>query len=285
METNSKPMVPIIESNYANFTRLEKMIADFFLNNEEKMDFSAKTIAKKLFVSEASLSRFAKKCGCKGYREFIYQYENSFVEKNYFASTQVSAVMSAYQELLNKAYLLIDEAQIGRITEYFAACPRVFVCGMGYSGLAAQEMGIRFMRVGVDIRVMTDSDLIKMHTVLLNKSSLAIGITMGGEKEEILFFLQEAHKRGAKTILITAENKESFRQFCDEILLVPTRRGMNLGNVISPQFPVAIMIDLLYSCYTEKDKYSKEMIHTSTILALQGSQVGKWKTTLSDEEE
>lgn len=30
------------------------------MKNEEKMDFSAKEIAKHLFVSEASLSRFAK---------------------------------------------------------------------------------------------------------------------------------------------------------------------------------------------------------------------------------
>lgn len=51
------------------------------MKNEEKMDFSAKEIAKHLFVSEASLSRFAKKCGFRGYREFIYQYEESFEEK------------------------------------------------------------------------------------------------------------------------------------------------------------------------------------------------------------
>ena len=49
---------------------------------KKKMDFSAKEIAKHLFVSEASLSRFAKKCGFRGYREFIYQYEESFEEKN-----------------------------------------------------------------------------------------------------------------------------------------------------------------------------------------------------------
>ena len=34
---------------------------------------SQEEVAGKLFVSEASLSRFAKKCGFRGYREFIYQ--------------------------------------------------------------------------------------------------------------------------------------------------------------------------------------------------------------------
>lgn len=60
MEYYVKSVLPIIESNYKNFTPLEKTIADFFINNKEQTDFSAKAVAKRLFVSEASLSRFAK---------------------------------------------------------------------------------------------------------------------------------------------------------------------------------------------------------------------------------
>ena len=42
MDYYVKSVIPIIESNYENFTALEKNIADFFMKNEEKMDFSAK---------------------------------------------------------------------------------------------------------------------------------------------------------------------------------------------------------------------------------------------------
>lgn len=45
-------LLPRIEANYHNFTNLEKTIADFFLNNTEKTDFSAKAISGKLFVSK-----------------------------------------------------------------------------------------------------------------------------------------------------------------------------------------------------------------------------------------
>ena len=74
MEYYLKSVVPIIESNYDNFTTVEKNIADFFIQNQKKTDLSAKAISEQLFVSEASLSRFAKKCGFRGYREFVYQY-------------------------------------------------------------------------------------------------------------------------------------------------------------------------------------------------------------------
>lgn len=72
MDDLNKSVVPVIESVYENFTTLEKNIADFFINNVDKdEDFSAINISKKLHVSEATLTRFPKKCGYTGYREFI----------------------------------------------------------------------------------------------------------------------------------------------------------------------------------------------------------------------
>lgn len=60
MEPYEKNIIPQIEAIYGNFTPLEKNIADFFIHNEEKMDLSSKSVSKRLYVSEASLSRFAK---------------------------------------------------------------------------------------------------------------------------------------------------------------------------------------------------------------------------------
>ena len=45
-----KSVIPVIESNYDNFTTVERSIADFFIYNREEMDFSAKAVAGKLFV-------------------------------------------------------------------------------------------------------------------------------------------------------------------------------------------------------------------------------------------
>mgnify|MGYP000178783463 FL=1 len=202
MDYYVKSVIPIIESNYENFTALEKNIADFFMKNEEKMDFSAKEIAKHLFVSEASLSRFAKKCGFRGYREFIYQYEESFEEKNKELTGHTRTVLNMYQELLNKTYSLMDEAQIIRICEKLGQAKRVFVCGKGSSGLAAREMRLRFMRIGVDINSIQDPDLMRMQAVFQKEGCLVIGISISGESEDVCYLLEEIKKRGADTILI-----------------------------------------------------------------------------------
>lgn len=268
MEYYVKSVVPIIESNYDNFTAVEKSIADFFIQNRNKVDFSAKAVSEQLFVSEASLSRFAKKCGYRGYREFVYQYEESFVEKSESITGNTRMVLNAYQELMNKTYSLIDEAQIARISRYLNKAARVFVCGIGSSGLAAREVQLRFMRIGVDIDSIQESDLMRMQAVFQNQTCLVFGISISGEKEEVLYFLKEAHKRKAKTVMVTAKNKDKLEEFCDEVLLLPSLKHLNHGNLISPQFPVLVMMDIIYSYFLEQNKYEKETLHDNTLRAL-----------------
>ena len=258
----------MIESNYDNFTTVERSIADFFIYNREEMDFSAKAVAGKLFVSEASLSRFAKKCGFKGYREFIYQYGENFVVKQESMTGNTRTVLNTYQELLNKTYNLVDEKQVERICRSMSKAARVFVCGMGSSGLAAREMELRFMRIGVDITSMDYGDMIRMRGVFLNERSLVFGVSISGDTEDVTFLLQEAHEKKARTVLLTAKNKPEFDSFCDEVMLLPSLIHLNHGNVISPQFPILLMTDIFYSCYVSQDKYSKEILHDSTLRAL-----------------
>lgn len=270
MEYYVKSVVPMIESNYDNLTMVEKTIAEFFIRNRKKMDFSAKCISELLYVSEASLSRFAKKCGYRGYREFVYQYEETFVEKKESMTGNTRMVLNAYQELLNKTYNLVDESQVARIGRYLNQSKRVFVCGRGSSGLTAEEMEFRFMRIGVDIDSIKDADLMRMQAVFQDKESLVFGISISGEKEEVLYLLRKAHRRGAKTVLLTAKNKGIFEEFCDEIVLLPSLRHLNHGNVISPQFPVLVMIDIIYSYFVEQDKFAREILHDNTLRALEG---------------
>lgn len=193
-----KSVVPVIEANYKKFTNVEKTIADYFIHNQERGDFSARAVAERLYISEASLSRFAQKCGYRGYREFIYQYEETFEVRKDTMEGNTRTILNVYQELLNKSYSLVDEKQIEHISRMITRANRVYICGKGSSGLAAREVESRFMRIGVDIDSITDGDMMKMQTVFQDKGCLAIGISISGETEDILYFLQGARKRGAE---------------------------------------------------------------------------------------
>ena len=136
-------------------------------------------------------------------------------------------------------------------------------------------MEIRFMRIGVDVDSITDTDLMRMRAVFQDEDSLVFGFSIGGQKEEIIFLLKEAKKRGAKTILFTANNRDDYKEFCTEVVLVPSLLHLNHGNVISPQFPILIMTDIIYSYYVERDETKKKILHERTLQALEKSYTEK----------
>ena len=272
MEFDEKSVVPVLEAKYDSFTQSEKNIADFFLKNKNQADYSIETLSQKLFVSKASISRFVKKCGFRGYREFIYQYEKSLNSVRKDVADSTKTVLDTYQELITKTYSLMNEAQITRVINLLGITPRVIVCGAGSSGLAATEMESRFMRIGIDIDSLTDADRIRMQAVFCNEESLIIGISVSGENESVLYLLKEAHQRGAKTVLITSRDSLFFREFCDEVILISSRKMLNSGNVISPQFPILIMIDIIYNEYIYLNRREKLAMHSDTLRALKSKE-------------
>ncbi|EET62658.1 SIS domain protein [Marvinbryantia formatexigens DSM 14469] len=275
MKEDGKIPIPFIRTKYESFTQIEKCIADFFTDEERLSGYgteelAAKNVAERLFVSEASLSRFAKKCGFRGYREMIYQYEKSLrdVRRKKHADNNIQMVLDLYQEVLNKTYNLVDETQILHIVRCMNTANRVYVCGMGSSGQAACEMESRFARIGVDIDSIQDADRMRMQTVFMNPGKLVIGLSLSGETEEVLYLLRESGKRKAQTVLFTANEREQLRQYCTEVVRLPSFRYMNFGNVISPQLPLLILIDILYHYYVNQDRYLKKSLHGDTLTAL-----------------
>lgn len=269
MEDYEKNIIPYMESIYDSFTPLEKNIADFFINNTEVEDLSSKNVSNRLFVSEASLSRFAKKCGFRGYREFLFQYEQGckkiFNETYTVSNNQTKTVLETYQELLNKTYSLVDEERMARIVDILSDKKRVYVYGKGSSGLVGMEMKIRFMRIGVNVEAITDSHIMKINSALLDEDCVVIGISVSGRTEEVLKSLSIAKKRGAVVILMTSKRQKEFLEFCDEVLLFAVKENLENGKAISPQFPILVMLDILFSHILESDKFRREIIHEYTL--------------------
>lgn len=270
MEYKEKSTLPVIEAAYNQMTTVERSIADFFLNNKESRDFSAKQIAAELAVSEASLSRFSKKCGFKGYREFIYLYESGLksTKESIKVTDSSQKALQAYETLLSKSWSLLDEVQIAKVSSLINQARRVFTAGEGSSGFAAQEMAYRFMRIGVEIEAITTPDIMKMQSVLRRPGDLCFGLSLSCTTLTVLDFLKKSKERGAWTILITANYLENIYDYCDMVLLVPSLDHLNYGRLITPQFPLLVMIDLIYGTFMSQDMARKENMLIETARAI-----------------
>lgn len=165
-----------------------------------------------------------------------------------------SSVLYAYQKLLNETYNLVDDAQIARVGRYLKEAERVLACGSEGFHLIVREMQFRFMQAGVNITAVRNLDMIKSRTAFLDQYSLAFGFLIREDVNDILFFLKEAHMKGAKTVLLTTESRNVSDEYCDEVIWIPSLTDWDYGSIISPISPFLVVLDILYSYYAASER-------------------------------
>ena len=256
----------IIDLHFEELTELEQEIARYFLQVDTIVDdLSSQQVTQKLHVSQAALTRFAKKCGFTGYREFVFQYQHQASKQDTHShkhSPLTKRVLRSYSNLREQTQNLIDEAQLERVAQLIDDAERVYFLGTGSSGLIAREMKLRFMRLGVVCEALTDQDGFAWTTSIMDENCLVLGFSLSGTTQSVLDSLLDAKEMGAKTILFTsAPNKNS--QAYTETVLVASHSQSSYIQRISAQLPMLFFIDLIYAYFLEINRESKEKIFNS----------------------
>ena len=263
---NKPDIATIIDLHFEELTELEQEIARYFLQAETiQDDLSSQQVTQKLHISQAALTRFAKKCGFTGYREFVFQYQHQASKPDTHShkhSPLTKRVLRSYSNLREQTQDLIDEEQLERVAQLIDDAERVYFFGTGSSGLIAREMKLRFMRLGVVCEALTDQDGFAWTTSIMDENCLVLGFSLSGTTQSVLDSLLDAKEMGAKTILFTsAPNKNS--QAYTETVLVASHSQSSYIQRISAQLPMLFFIDLIYAYFLEINRDSKEKIFNS----------------------
>ena len=263
---NKPDIATIIDLHFEELTELEQEIARYFLQPETiQDDLSSQQVTQKLHISQAALTRFSKKCGFTGYREFVFQYQHQASKPDTHShkhSPLTKRVLRSYSIMREQTQDLIDEEQLELVAQLIDDAERVYFFGTGSSGLIAREMKLRFMRLGVVCEALTDQDGFAWTTSIMDENCLVLGFSLSGTTQSVLDSLLDAKEMGAKTILFTsAPNKNS--QAYNETVLVASHSQSSYIQRISAQLPMLILIDLIYAYFLEINRESKEKIFNS----------------------
>ncbi|MGT2757533.1 MurR/RpiR family transcriptional regulator [Streptococcus ovuberis] len=260
----SSHILATIEAVHADFTEVEKNIADFFRTEALQInDLASQAVAQKLHVSQAALTRFAKKCGFQGYRQFIFEYLNSRedLEQNFdhIKNTLTKRVLLDYDDITQQSHQLINEEQLQTIAHLIEEADRVYFFGQGSSGLVAREMKLRLMRLGVICEALTEQESFAWTISILDENCLVIGFSLSGQTQSIIKGLEASKEKGAKTVLFSAKASDYHDTFTQTVALASVHH-LDYGNRISPQFPMLFLLDILYAYFLEINKAKKEAI-------------------------
>ena len=263
---NKPDIATIIDLHFEELTELEQEIARYFLQAETiQDDLSSQQVTQKLHISQAALTRFAKKCGFTGYREFVFQYQHQASKQDTHShkhSPLTKRVLRSYSIMREQTQDLIDEEQLERVAQLIDDAERVYFFGTGSSGLIAREMKLRFMRLGVVCEALTDQDGFAWTTSIMDENCLVLGFSLSGTTQSVLDSLLDAKEMGAKTILFTSSPSKDCQAYTETVLVASHSQSSYIQR-ISAQLPMLILIDLIYAYFLEINRESKEKIFNS----------------------
>lgn len=272
MDTSS--LFARIRSKYKEMTNVERIIADYFLNTSLPEELTPSQVVSALYVSKASLSRFAQKLGFDGFRQFLYQYkaeeENRRQSDALYESDR--QVWEDYTFLLKESRSNINNRSLEQAVHLIRNSKHILIYGDGISGYAAKEFMIRFKRLGFLVEAYTDDFMMQTNSAMVQSATLVIGISLSGNTKNTILGLKKARENGARTLLITShyDRKQDF----DVVLYAASLPEMNTGMLISPQVPILFIIDLLFSRIIHTDLgYTANYL--DTLHALEHSQKDK----------
>ena len=263
---NKPDIATIIDLHFEELTELEQEIARYFLQSDTiQDDLSSQQVTQKLHISQAALTRFAKKCGFTGYREFVFQYQHQASKQDTHShkhSPLTKRVLRSYSIMREQTQDLIDEAQLERVAQLIDDAERVYFFGTGSSGLIAREMKLRFMRLGVVCEALTDQDGFAWTTSIMDENCLVLGFSLSGTTQSVLDSLLDAKDMGAKTILFTSSPSKDCQTYTETVLVASHSQSSYIQR-ISAQLPMLFLTDLIYAYFLEINRESKEKIFNS----------------------
>jgi DNA-binding MurR/RpiR family transcriptional regulator len=258
-----------IQKKFNNLTEKEKDIAKYILEYKaEVKNMSITKLAEETETSPATVTRFSKKIGVTNFVE-LKMGINTFneLENNAKVDDIFKNITNFYREVLKKSQQLVDKNTIINLVEEINKAKKIYIYGIGSSGLTAEEMRLRLLRMGFDVSSITDSHLMKINSAIISESDLVIAISISGKTKEIVESLKISQLNGAKTILITSFENTMANKYTDMEVLIYNIAFVDQQRFINSQFSAMHLLDIICTVLLQDKKINEKYGKTvSTIL-------------------
>lgn len=269
-------VISTISSRYKTLTNSEKLVADAVLQHTlEILDESVIGLAEMAGVGEATVIRFCRKLGFKGFQSFKMILAAEIMQNN--SQTQqddtegnseqkhLINMQNIYQAAIEDTVKMLDMEKVEEACRAILGSKKLLFFGVGTSGLTALEAKFRLMRIGFNVDAATDGHMMAMQAALLENTGVAVGISYSGGTIDTVEALCEAKKSGAKTICITHYYNSEITKYADICLLVGARELPTNGTTLVTKASMLFILDFLYSKLVGQFKEAAESKQIRTI--------------------
>jgi len=276
MKTDKSNLLLNIRRKMPDLNPALKRIAKYVTKNPEKVKLlKIKELASKCEVSEGTVTRFVKEFKINTYQELKIilaemtvrdrihdDGEEKFfyddVRKGDSVESVIEKVAFLKLEAIGETKKIINPIQIEKAVSAIAKSTIIFVYCVGTSSIAAESAKMRFYRVGIECIVYNDPAHQAVSSALMNKNSVAIGISDSGKSAATVNALKIAKESGATTICITSSELSPINNFADIRLYSAPKTSTFFNESLASRVSQIYIIDILYACYALKH-YNKSI--------------------------
>lgn len=246
-----------IQAVYDDLGEAEKKIADRILvNPNEIIHYSITELAEKCGVSEATVVRFSRKLGFKGYQELkiVLAQENvnplqsihEEITEDDRSPEVLEKVFQSIIQTLHHTREVLSHEQLEKAADAILKARKVVVFGLGNSAPIALDAQHKLLRAGVECAACSDNHLQAIVASHLKPEDVAIGISHSGSSRDIVEALQLAKECGATTICITNYGKSPILKYADIHLFTASQETRYRILAMASRIAQLGIIDTLY---------------------------------------
>lgn len=264
-----------IKANYNQFSKAEKIIADYILQSPSKiLHQTISQVADELNVATSTVFKFCKTLGFKGYQamkialatevaspamEMIEEKINEFDTEQQITEKIFNTNIRTFQDTMK----MMDFGMLRRAVEAIVKANYIEFYGLGRSAIVATDAHHKFVGSGISSSAYTDSYLQMKAAAQLTVKDTAIFISDSQTSDEFLKVVDVAKATGATTIGMTYSNRSELGKLVDIVLITATNYQDTLTNGDSQSMVIQMsLIDALYvNVINAKEGFLKNSIN------------------------
>lgn len=261
----STEIVLQIQASYNQFTKAEKKVASYVIENKKKVLYMSITdLADACQVGETSVYRFCRTINLQGYQEFKMKLSISLAAEGSIHKRKeedgdqgldnfAEQIMKLHTQAIHESYCLLDTSQFQKILQMMNDAKRIFFFGIGDSLLTAEEARNKFIRITNKVVCISDPHIQAMAAAVASEEDLFVIISYSGATKDNIHVAKEAKQAGAKVASITHFKKSPLTAHSDAYLLCGSEEAPLDGGSMSAKMGQLYLIDLLYQEYYRKN--------------------------------
>ena len=252
-----------INSEYYQLTSAEKKVADYAVIHQQKTQFmSISELAEEAGVAEATISRFCKRLGYKGYSAFKLAVANS-TARRVEAPTVPGEIRpeDSIEELCQKLYAadrdamaqtveLIRPDSVRKAADLLFSAEKVLCMGQGGSMILAQECAHLFSTARPNFYAVLDSHMQAIAASLMGPEDVVVFVSYSGATRDMMDSLHLARENGAKVILLTHYSDAPGAALADVVLLCGAKESPLDSGSMPVKLAVLFVANVLVLRYT-----------------------------------